>query len=276
MHEEQTPDLKKSIEELTRQYKMKKQMLDMLPNADANMAQLLKIVEEAKQRMAALEAEWAKVRDPLVADLETKKGSRDAAAEATKAKLNDIKKLRADIASMATQIREKEALAIQLQEEYDKMPKIINCTAYTHRIMDITKQIQKQKTEIKKVVSDVHEVQKAINKAADALARREAVADEVVWQKGRQNDRKPNPAQLAAAKSSYKNLALLRGKFDKLVDAVGAGGKAENTAREFDSKTESLLQRVSGQSVEQMLRDLNEVKAENQELVGSIKQAMGK
>ena len=76
---------------------------------------------------------------------------RDASAEVTKKKLLEIKKMRADIASMATQIREKEALTIKLKEEYDKMPKNINRTAYTYRIMDIIKQVRKQKTEIAKV-----------------------------------------------------------------------------------------------------------------------------
>lgn len=125
---------------------------------------------------------------------------RDASAEVTKKKLLEIKKMRADIASMATQIREKEALAIKLKEEYDKMPKNINRTAYTYRIMDIIKQIQKQQAEIKKVVGDVHEVQKAINKITDTLARTEAVADEVIWQKGQQ----VRPSERASERSELK------------------------------------------------------------------------
>jgi hypothetical protein len=271
------PAIKKAIEELTRQYKMKKSMLDMLPDAENNMAKLLAIVEDATKRMALLEDEWDKVRQPLVDELEKKKGSRDAAAEITKNKLMAIKQMRNDISSMATEIREKEALAITLKAEYEKMPKNINRTAYTYRIMDIIKQISKQQAEIKKVVGDVKEVQKDINKMGDTLARTEAVADEVLWQKGQQNDTKKMTAgQREAAKESYKSLAKLRSTFDTLIDSVTYAGKADNTAREYETKTESLLQRVSGQSVEQTLKDLEEVKQENMQVAAKIKKAMGK
>jgi len=271
------PAVKKAIEDLTKQYKMKKSMLDMLPDAENNMAKLLAIVEDATKRMMMLEAEWNKVREPLVEELERKKGSRDAAAAITKNKLMSIKKMRNEIAQMATEIREKEALAVSLKAEYEKMPKNINRTAYTYRIMDIIKQIGKQQTEIKKVVGDVKEVQKDINKTADTLARTEAVADEVLWQKGQQQDKKKrNAAQQQAAKESYKNLAKLRTTFDSLIVTVGQAGKCDTTVRDYETKTESLLQRVSGQSVQQTLNDLEEVKQENQQIAAKLKQAMKK
>jgi hypothetical protein len=40
LHEELTPGLDKDNQDLTKQYKLKKQMLDMLPNADENMAKV--------------------------------------------------------------------------------------------------------------------------------------------------------------------------------------------------------------------------------------------
>ena len=49
------------------------------------------------------------------------------------------------------------------------------------RILDIIKQIKKQKAEIGRVVADVREVQLDINAAAERLRRAEAVADESIY-----------------------------------------------------------------------------------------------
>ena len=147
--------------------------------------------------------------------------------------------------------------------------------------MDIIGSIGKQKLEIKRIISDIREVQKAINMTSETLARTEALADEVLFQaakgkataittKGGKNDFDKihtDPAYV----NSYRKLTALRDTFNKLVDCVANTGKADNNARDFEGKTEVLLARISGQNVDRMVKDLEEVRAENKKIVSAIK-----
>ena len=53
-------------ERLKRELKMKRQMHQMLPDADNNMKKLREIIEQGKKRLQGLEEEWTKHRDPMV------------------------------------------------------------------------------------------------------------------------------------------------------------------------------------------------------------------
>ena len=71
--------------------------------------------------------------------------------------------MRETMKEMASTIREKEARLKALAKEYEKMPKSVNRALYTYRILDIIKQIRKQKDEIARIIGDIRDVQKEIN-----------------------------------------------------------------------------------------------------------------
>ncbi|GMH80819.1 hypothetical protein TrST_g10633 [Triparma strigata] len=259
-------------ERLKRELKMKRQMHQMLPDADNNMKKLREIIEQGKKRLQGLEEEWTKHRDPMVERLEAEKKKRDT-WEADKArKIQQVKDMRNEIAQMAQEIRAKEALAAQLKKNWESMPKNINRNVYTYRILDIISQIGKQKAEIKRIISDIRTVQKDINRVADTLQRTEAVADETIYQIAK--DGKGGKSGDAGV-ASYRNLTTLREVFEKLIGTVENIGKADNEGREFESKTETLRARVDGQSVEVLRRDLAEVKKENAEMIAKLKAKRG-
>ncbi|GMI14298.1 hypothetical protein TrLO_g4808 [Triparma laevis f. longispina] len=262
----------KEAERLKRELKMKRQMHQMLPDADNNMKKLREIIEQGKHRLQGLKEEWTKHRDPMVERLEAEKAKRDT-WEADKArKIQQVKNMRNDIAQMAQEIRNKEALAAQLKKNWESMPKNINRNVYTYRILDIISQIGKQKAEIKRIISDIRTVQKDINRVADTLQRTEAVADETIYQLAK--DGKGGKSGDAGV-ASYRNLTTLREVFEKLIGTVESIGKADNEGREFESKTETLRARVDGQSVEVLRRDLGEVKKENAEMLSKLKAKRG-
>ncbi len=62
-----------------------------------------------------------------------------------------MQKLRAEAASLMESLREKEDRARRLNAEFDRIPKEVNRSVYTRRILDIVKQVRKQKVEIAKV-----------------------------------------------------------------------------------------------------------------------------
>ena len=65
--------------------------------------------------------------------------------------VTEMKSRRGEMQKMGATIREREERFRALSEEYEKMPKNINRGLYTYRIMDIIKQVRKQKAEIAKV-----------------------------------------------------------------------------------------------------------------------------
>mmetsp|Transcript_12113 Transcript_12113/g.24601 ORF Transcript_12113/g.24601 Transcript_12113/m.24601 type:complete len:265 (-) Transcript_12113:32-826(-) len=260
--------MKKLKERLKRELKMKRQLHQMMPDAENNMKKLKEIIEEGRKRLRALEEEWVKHRDPMVASLEEQRRLQDEKQSAIDSKIAAIRSMKADIASMATEIRAKEALSISLKKSWDSMPKNINRAVYTRRILDIITQVSKQKAEIRRIIGDIREVQKDVNRVGATLARTETVADETIFRAAK--DSKGGKSGASATKS-YRNLSVLRESFEKLIVAVEAAGKADNDARELEGKTETLRARVDGQSVEILKRDLDEVRKENKEMIAELK-----
>jgi predicted ribonuclease YlaK len=115
----------------------------------------------------------------------------------------------------------------QVLDELNKLPKSINRQVYVNRIMDIVKNLEKQKADIQKVLTavclpasvvacsillisftgqilvDVRRVQKDINSTSETSKRSFAVADEVVYQAAKT---KKDPFSTQA----YKNVIALR------------------------------------------------------------------
>jgi regulator of replication initiation timing len=90
------------------------------------------------------------------------------------------------------------------------MPKNVNRTLYTYRIMDIINSISKQKKEIDKIIEEVHQVQRDINSVGERLSRAEALADEKIYSSA-------NVQKDAAMVQSYRHLQSLRSNFDALI-----------------------------------------------------------
>jgi hypothetical protein len=65
--------------------------------------------------------------------------------------VENMQKLKVEMQGLVEAVRDKEELAKRLQSEFDKMPKEVNRSIYTRRIMDIIKQVRKQKQGIAKV-----------------------------------------------------------------------------------------------------------------------------
>jgi hypothetical protein len=62
-----------------------------------------------------------------------------------------MQKMKVEMQGLVEAVRDKEELAKRLISEYDRMPKEVNRAIYTRRIMDLIKQVRKQKQGIAKV-----------------------------------------------------------------------------------------------------------------------------
>ena len=114
--------------------------------------------------------EWEAHRVPLVEEIRTTKDSVAKRKSDMKYKLDRIKQMREDMKRLAVEIREKDELVKQLLEELGKLPKQVQRTGYTRRIMDIMKNIEKQQITISGILKDTRETQKEINTASQVRA----------------------------------------------------------------------------------------------------------
>lgn len=83
---------------------------------------------------------------------------------------------------------------------YEALNKEVTRSAYTRRIMEIVKSIQKQDTTIRQVLVDTRALQKDINQLSEKLERTFFVTDELIFRDAKKDD---------AVRASYKQLAAL-------------------------------------------------------------------
>jgi hypothetical protein len=90
--------------------------------------------------------------------------------------------MRKEMKQIAEDVRAKEEKFRELAEAYNQLPKDVNRSHYTDRILDIVKNVKKQKVDIDKVLVDTRTVSKEINSVSETLNRTFAVIDEMIYQ----------------------------------------------------------------------------------------------
>jgi hypothetical protein len=81
------------------------------------------------------------------------------------------------------------------------------------------------------------------------------------------SEQSTDPAHVQA----YSHLSELRECFEQLIQTVSDRGKAENSARDLEARSEQLASRNTANNMERILSDLQQVKAENQAMMGRLR-----
>ena len=163
---------------LEEEYRVKKRTYDLLPNAEDNIQTLTEIVDKTSARLVTLAAEWEKHRAPLLEELRNVQDLQDAAMGESRVKLEQIKAMRDEIKRLIDEIKQRDERYKQLVEAYRAMKNTQNRAIYTRRILDIVRNVKKQKIDIARILEDTRAMQKEINGIREHLARIYAVADE--------------------------------------------------------------------------------------------------
>nr|XP_023968005.1 coiled-coil domain-containing protein 22 [Chrysemys picta bellii] len=163
---------------------VKSRALELLPQAENNLAKLQLLVESSAQRLVHLAAQWETRRGPLVDQYRHLRAARHSRQLESTRRVSEIQALHERGRSAAAEARRKEDLCRQLLTELESLPKDVSRAAYTQRILEIVGNIRKQKEEITKILSHTRALQKEINGLTGKLDRTFAVTDELVF-KGR-------------------------------------------------------------------------------------------
>ena len=163
------------------EFMVKKAVIDLLPDAANNIIKLQDISQANANKMMELAKEWEKVRINIInqyRDLRSKFADRKKEA---KEKLNKIKEMREQMERLRIDMQQKDQKYRQLLEQYKNVPKDKTRSMYTERILEIVKNVKKQKVEIDKILLDTKELKKEISKITDKLNRSFSVTDELIF-----------------------------------------------------------------------------------------------
>ena len=128
--------------------------------------------------------------------------------------------MRNEMRTMAQQIRDAEERHRLLAVELEKMPKNINRAVYTYRILEIIKQVRKQRLEISRIIEDIRTMQHETNRVAETLRRTEMVTDEHVYTAASKNKESKGQAANQAYVETYRLLTQIRGRFEDMVTGM--------------------------------------------------------
>lgn len=250
---------------LEREIVLKRKTLEMLPSAADNIGKLQAICANSAKRLMTLAQEWEGHRRPLLEKYRDLKSSKTRRREKCRSMVEDMKRCREEMVAMVQDLREKQDKSTRLVEEVKNLPRNINRTLYTHRIMDIITSIGKQNKDIVKITGDIRDVQKTINQSSNTLQRADAICEDTIYMAANS----PNSTQ--AMIDSYRNLVKIRANFDSLITTVNKIGQLDNQTSELETKVDQELARVSANNFDRIRADLAEVQSDNERLITQLK-----
>ncbi|XP_027023066.1 coiled-coil domain-containing protein 22 isoform X1 [Tachysurus fulvidraco] len=243
--------------------RVKKQTINLLPDAENNLIKLQSLVEASSKRVVHLASQWEKHRAPLIDEHRRLKELCSNREMESSRKLSDIKDLHDKIRQSAEEAKKKESLHKQLITEYETLPKDVSRSAYTMRILEIVGNIKKQKEEITKILSDTKDLQKEINGLTGKLDRTFAVTDELVFKDAKKDE---------SVRKSYKYLAALHENCTQLIQTIEDTGSIMREIRDLEEQIETENGKKTVSNLEKILEDYKAIRQENSALAAKIRE----
>ncbi|GLV35520.1 uncharacterized protein CBL_01332 [Carabus blaptoides fortunei] len=242
----------KELEISLQNLKIKSKSHALLSNKE-NINKLKTVVDSGTQKLVELTNQWHQVQDPLLKQyknlMDTLNVNESEAQELQERLQNAKQKCR----KANEELKEKDQLLAQLSDQYSKLTKQTNRSAYTRRILEIISNIKKQSNDIDKILIDTRGVQKEINTLNGQLERSFALSDEIIFRDAKQED---------TARKAYKLLATMHTEYGEVVRASTDLGSIIRESRNLQEQVDTEEAREIGARLERVMADLNQVRSE--------------
>merc|ERR1712063_146003 len=190
----------KKYDLLKERYRIDKKVFEeLLPDAANNIRLLQEISQKSAAQLMELAREWENHRSKLIEAYRKLKAQHINRKGGTADLLTNIKEMRQQMKDLESETAKKDERFKELLEVYRQLPKNINRSVYTNRILEIVKQVKKQKVDINKILLDTRNLQKEINANIETLGRTFALTSEVIYL-----DAKAEKKGETTAKQAYK------------------------------------------------------------------------
>jgi hypothetical protein len=234
----------------------------LFANKEENISKMQKVTGETAQGLIDLAREWETHRKGTLEKIRNLKASQFDMKNSYREKTEHVKQVRKQMEEFISDIRVKDDMIAKYKEEISNLPKDVERKNFVDRIMDVNKNVEKQKQEINKILIDNKQLNYEIQKLGDQLARTFAEAEKGIYEESSREE---------ASKFLYKNVVEMREAFKELIGLVDTGGNMSNQIRDLEIQIEHLTQRNDGLNTSKIESDLNEIKSENEKLIETYK-----
>ncbi|XP_068104419.1 coiled-coil domain-containing protein 22 [Hyperolius riggenbachi] len=261
--EEEASKMQQQYEEKEGMVRVKKTAVELLPDAENNLAKLQAMVDSSTQRMVNLVGQWESRRVRLIEEYRELRRVHQEKEDESSRWMKDVKDLYEKIRVAADEAKRKEERYKQLASEYESLPKDVSRAAYTQRILEIVSNIKKQKEEITKILSHTKELQKEINSLTGKVDRTFVVTDELVFKDAKKDE---------PVRKAYKYLAALHENCSQLIQTIEDTGTILREIRDLEEQIETEMAKKTLSNLQKILEDYKAIKQENALLLGRVKE----
>ncbi|XP_015126240.1 coiled-coil domain-containing protein 22 homolog [Diachasma alloeum] len=251
----------RELEVREEQRRIKARTYDLLEDGDNNVVKLEGVIEAGRNKLIHLANQWEKHRAPLIKQYRDEREKYSAKTSTSQKKLDELRILRERERELMEECHMKDQQYAQLVAEVQKLPKDVNRSAYTQRILEIINNVRKQRDEIDKVLGDTREIQKEINTLSGRLERSFTVVDELIFRDAKGNE---------ASRRAYKLLATLHSDCSELVNLVEETGTTLREIRDLEEQIDSESTKNVGANLERITADLKQMRQETASLTAQL------
>ncbi|NXN93076.1 CCD22 protein, partial [Rhinopomastus cyanomelas] len=243
---------------------VKLRALELLPDAQGNLAKLQSMVETSSRRIVSLAGQWEKHRGPLLAQYRQLRALRDSTQLESSHRLSELCNLHQRSRLAIAEARRKEQLYKQLVSELESLPHDVSRSVYTQRILEIVGNIRKQKEDIGKILVDTRTLQKEINSLGGKLERTFSVTDELLFKDAKRDE---------VVRKAYKYLAALHENCAQLIQTIEDTGTIQREIRDLEEQIEGETSAKPPGSLDRILSDCRALREENALLAARARNA---
>jgi len=279
--------LKEKLETENKASEKRRQLLSLLgPNSKENQEKLEAIVGKTKSKIVSLHEAWEQRQQELNEESEQLNRLLEQLKAETEQYENERHHFKSDEDKIRSAINEKEILESKyLKDVMSKYGNIdvsnisldannsnenqsfVPRSSYTDQIMDILKNVARQKEETARVIEDIKMTQSDINLLEGKLYRTYVEADSRIFEFAK-GDNQMIPG--------YKMLAELHKKSDAMIESIRQTGIAKRNIRSLNDSIHAERAKKIDESVRQLTNDLQQIKNENRELKEQFKMLSAK
>jgi len=258
-HEEKIQNFIHEKEEKSKNLEKRKKIMELMPSGEENLQKLREIIAKKKTKILGIQDQFELHKQSLLDDREKMKKEIETLKQQNQyeVKPNDIS-TRDQITITQTQLEEQKKLGLKYSKQMEKIPgEFTPRSAYTDQIMEILNKVAKQKSETKKVIEDIHGIQKDINMLEGKLSRTYADVDHRLFEQAKR-DKSIIP--------TYRLLVEIHKASDEMIETIRKTGQIRRSTKtiqesisvEKDKKVEVKLAKLKS--------DLDHIKMENARL----------
>ncbi|XP_057318820.1 coiled-coil domain-containing protein 22 homolog [Microplitis mediator] len=251
----------REFEKFKEEHKVKNKIYELLEDGENNIKKLEEAIEADKNKLINLAEQWEKHRAPLIKEYRDERDKFYAQASTSQKKLDELRQLRETERELLEECQRKDQQYSQLLSEVSKLPKDMNRSAYTQRILEIINNVRKQKDEIDKVLADTREIQKEINILTGKVERSFTVVDDIIFRDAKTNE---------TSRQAYKLLATLHSDCAELINLVEETGTVVREIRDLEEQIDTESKKNIGANLERITADLDQMRQETASLTAQL------